>query len=178
MTEPSGFTVEPFTADQLRADLPALAAVLHACVEDGASVGFVLPYGMDEAAAFFERKVLPGLAAGGLMMLVARMGGRIVGTVQLDHDTMPNQRHRAEVRKLLVHPDARRKGVATALMRAIEADARRLGRTLLTLDTRTGDGAEPLYLGLGYKIAGRIPDFCRDTVSERLDPTTLMYKRL
>ncbi|MFP3656833.1 GNAT family N-acetyltransferase, partial [Burkholderia sp. SIMBA_052] len=76
---------------------------------------------------------------------VARLGDAIAGTVQLDYDTMPNQRHRAEVRKLLVHPAFRRRGVARALMMELESHARRLERSLLTLDTRTGDSAEPLY---------------------------------
>ena len=56
--------------------------------------------------------------------------------------------------------------------------ASRLGRSLITLDTRTGDAAEPLYKGLGYQIAGIIPGYCRDALSERLDPTTVMYKTL
>jgi len=89
---------------------------------------------------------------------------------------MPNQRHRAEVRKLLVHPDARRRGIARALMAAIERRARHLGRSLLTLDTRTGDGAERLYASLGYETAGVIPGFARDTTEDRLDATTIMYK--
>ena len=53
-----------------------------------------------------------------------------------------------------------------------------LGRSLITLDTRTGDKAEPLYASLDYKTAGVIPDFCRDTIEDRLDPTTIMYKAL
>src|SRR3546814_4925595 len=49
-----------------------------------------------------------------------------------------------------------------------------LERSLITLDTRTGDKAEPLYTSIGYQTAGIIPDFCRDTVEDRLDPTTIM----
>jgi hypothetical protein len=63
-------------------------------------------------------------------------------------------------------------------MQALELRARDLGRSLITLDTRTGDVAEPFYVSLGYVAAGIIPGFCRDTFCERLDPTTIMYKVL
>jgi len=121
---------------------------------------------------------LPALQAGSLVLLVARCKDRIAGTVQLDYGTMPNQRHRAEVRKLLVHPEFRRQGIAKALMTELEARASQLQRSLLTLDTRTGDKAEPLYASLGYRTVGVIPGFCRDTIEERLDSATIMYKAL
>ena len=63
-------------------------------------------------------------------------------------------------------------------MVALEGNARRLNRTLLTLDTRTGDAAEPLYASLGYAVAGVIPGYCRDPFGDQLDPTTIMYKAL
>src|SRR6201996_326173 len=155
-------TITPFTADDLVRHLPELGALLRACVHDGASVGFVMPCGVDESEAFWNGKVLSSLRAGGLVVLVARQGETIAGTVQLDYDTMPNQRHRAEGRKLLVHPASRRRGIAKKLMTELESRARLLQRSLLTLDTRTGDNAEPLYAALGYQTAGVIPQFCRD----------------
>jgi ribosomal protein S18 acetylase RimI-like enzyme len=91
---------------------------------------------------------------------------------------MPNQRHRAEVAKLLVHPDARRRGIARDLMAAIEEIARQEGRTLLTLDTRTGDAAEPLYRDMGYRTAGVIPGYARGPHGRELEATTFMYKVL
>ncbi len=167
-----------FSAVELEAQVTTFAALLKACVEDGASIGFVLPFSLAEAESYWRKKVLPGLESGGLVLVVARQGGCIVGTVQLDHDTFPNQRHRGEVRKLMVHPKARRRGIATSLMQAVEKRAAMLGRSLITLDTRTGDGAEPLYRSLGYQVAGMIPGYCRDTIAERYDPTTIMYKPL
>lgn len=166
------------TADDLERRLDAFAALMLACVEDGASVGFVLPFTLADSAAFWTNKVLPGVRGGKVLLLAAEQDGRLAGTVQLDCDTMPNQPHRAEVRKLLVHPDFRRQGVARALMAELERQAALRQRRLLTLDTRTGDNAEPLYGSLGYRVAGIIPDFCRDTIQDRLDPTTIMYKAL
>ncbi|WP_144142091.1 GNAT family N-acetyltransferase [Paraburkholderia sp. BCC1884] len=174
-------TISSVSADDLTRHLPELGALLRACVDDGASVGFVTPYGVEESEAFWRDKVLTSLRAGGLMLFVARQGNAIAGTVQLDYDTMPNQRHRAEVRKLLVHPAFRRQGVARMLMMALEAHAHRLQRSLLTLDTRTGDKAEPLYTALGYQTAGVIPGYARGTrdhEQDRFDATTIMYKAL
>jgi GNAT superfamily N-acetyltransferase len=157
-------------------DLEQLAGVLHAAVHAGASVGFILPFSLDDARSFWSDKVAPALQSGARRVLIARWDGSIAGTVQLILDTPPNQRHRAEIAKLLVHPDARRRGVARALMTAVEDVTRAEGRTLLTLDTRTGDSAEPLYLSMGYVSAGVIPNYARGPVSPELEPTTLMYK--
>ena len=147
-------------------------------MHDGASIGFVVPHSRDDSKAFWSDKISPALQDGGRLLLVAWRDGRIAGSVQLDYDTPANQPHRAEIRKLLVHPDFRRQGIARRLMAEIECHAARLKRNLLTLDTRTGDSAEPLYRSLGYQTTGIIPGYCRDTLTERLDATTIMYKNL
>lgn len=171
--------ISTLTATDIDAHLGELADLLHACVHDGASIGFVLPHAVADSAAFWVDKVRPAVQAGSRLLLVARRGGTLAGSVQLDHDTPPNQPHRAEVRKLLVHPACRRRGIAQALMAQLEHRAGQLGRSLLTLDTRTGDKAEPLYAALGYRTVGVIPGFCRDTAdAARLDATTIMYKDL
>ena len=174
----SPITISPLSAAEASDHLAELGALLHACVHNGASIGFVLPFSVAEAEAYWRKKVQPRVQDGCVVLLVARMDGRIVGSVQLDYDTPPNQPHRAEVRKLLVHPDCRRQRIGKALMAAIERRAAELGRSLLTLDTRTGDHAEPLYAALGYRTAGIIPGYCRDPFESKLDPTTVMYKAL
>lgn len=156
--------------------LDELAQVLWDCVDGGASVNFVKPYGMDEARAFW-RKVIPGLAAGGALLLAARQEGKIAGTVMLGLDTPPNQPHRADVKKLLVHRGARRQGLARALMLAAEAEARRLGRFLLTLDTQHGGAAERLYRALGYVELGILPDYSLSTEGQ-LEACAFFYKDL
>ena len=159
-------------------EIAMLGEVLRACVHAGASVNFILPFSHADANAFWRNKVLPGVESGLCRVVVARCEGHIVGTVQLDLATPPNQPHRAEVRKLLVHPGARRQGIARALMMEIEQQAREAGRDLLTLDTTTGGFAESLYRSLGYVTVGVIPRYSLKVDSPELDPTTVMYKSL
>lgn len=171
-------TISPFTAAQIEARLDELAGLLHACVEEGASINFIHPYSLEDAKRFWAKKVLPRVGDQELTVLVAEQAGLIVGSVQLDCDTPPNQVHRADIKKLLVDPAFQRRGIGRRLMNEIEAVARRFGRTLLTLDTRSGDKGEPLYLSLGYIAAGIIPNYSRDAVADRLDAATFMYKPL
>ena len=162
----------------ITARLPQLADLLHACVQDGASVGFILPFSRQDSAQFWRGNVLPTVARGVRQLLVAELDGTLAGAVQLDWDTPPNQAHRAEVRKLLVHPMYRRRGMARQLMQAVETQARALPRSLLTLDTRSDDHAQPLYLSLGYQVAGSIPGYALAPEGGRLDATTIMYRQL
>jgi ribosomal protein S18 acetylase RimI-like enzyme len=166
------------TGGDVERDLAMLAEVLHATVHAGASVSFVLPFSKEESLAFWREKVLTGVRGGNRRVLVAREGGEIIGTVQLGLDTVPNQRHRAEVTKLLVHPKARRRGIARALMTALEAVALEEGRTLLTLDTQEAGVAERLYLSMGYVLVGVIPRYARKALVEEMEGASFLYKEL
>jgi hypothetical protein len=170
--------IEELSAADLAREIDAFATLLHDCVHAGASIGFILPFSRDDARAFWRDKIAPGLSAGARRLLVARHEGMLAGTVQLGLDVMPNQRHRGDVSKLMVHPDARRHGIARRLMAELERIARAEGRTLLTLDTREADAAEPLYRSLGYHAVGVIPRYARAPESDRLDGTVIMFKEL
>jgi GNAT superfamily N-acetyltransferase len=159
-------------------EVDMLADVLHAVVHGGAGVSFIVPFSLDDARTFWSGSVLPGVVARRRRVLVARCDSRIVGTVQLDPAWAPNQPHRAEVLKLLVHPEARRRGIARSLMVALEGLARENGWTLLTLDTWTGQAGEQLYRSLGYTAIGSIPRFARGSTTPELEPTTIMFKEL
>ena len=153
----SALEIVELDATAVEAAMGELADVLADCVNGGASVNFMLPYDAADAAGFF-RKVVAGIVRGEIVLLAAKLDGRVVGTVQLGLDTPPNQPHRGEVRKLLVHRAARNKGVGAALMRRIEAIAKARGRTLLVLDTAS-DSAERLYERGGWRRLGTIPDY-------------------
>ena len=179
MTKQDTLTISILSPAEVEAQLDELSVLLHACVQDGASVNFILPYTLDDARAFWTHKVLARLKSSApLTVMVAREGDRIAGSVQLDCDTPPNQAHRADIKKLLVHPDFQRRGIGRRLMGEIEAVARARGVRLLTLDTRSGDKGEPLYESVGFLTAGIIPDYSRDAVVDRLDAATFMYKPL
>jgi len=153
-----------------------LAELLADAVNGGASVGFVTPFGPREAANWW-RSLSADIESGRVILLAARQGDRIVGTVQLRLAPLPNSRHRAEVAKLLVHRDARRRGIARALLAAIEDVARREGRTLLVLDTISGSEADHLYRSLGWTEVGSVPNYAA-MPDGTLAPTTYFYREL
>jgi GNAT superfamily N-acetyltransferase len=156
--------------------LDQLADVLVDCVEGGASVSFMSPFSHQQALTFFG-KAAGSVASGDTVLLAARLGGRIVGTVQLGLDTPPNQPHRADIKKLLVRRSARGHGVGAALMAQVEEEARRRGRWLLVLDTVPGENGHRLYLREGWTLTGLVPDYALFP-DGRLCDTAIMWKRL
>jgi len=152
-----------------------LAEVLVDCVDGGASVSFMAPFGRDQAAAYF-RRIAESVARGETLLLAARLDGRIVGTVQIGLATPPNQPHRADVMKLLVHRSAQGRGIGAALMARAEDEARARRRTLLVLDTAEG-AAQRLYTRAGWVRVGIIPGYALWPDGRPCD-TTIFWKRL
>jgi GNAT superfamily N-acetyltransferase len=168
--------IQRLTSGNVTPALPKLAALLQNAVESGASIGFLTPFSHEDAMAYWQ-EVVPALQGTQRILLIAREGRDIAGTVQLDLAGRPNGSHRAEVAKLMVHTTHRGRGIAKALMNAIEHEARLAGRTTLILDTREGDPSEQLYLKLGYSRAGTIPEYARSSDGS-LHTTVFMYKLL
>jgi GNAT superfamily N-acetyltransferase len=161
---------------ELRAQLDALAAVLADCVAGGASVSYMAPFTHEQARAVFEA-VAAEVDQGRRLLLGAFADGRLVGTVQVVLALPPNQPHRAEIAKLLVHRSARKRGIAQRLMEQAESEARAEGKTLLVLDTVTGDAAERLYARLGWTKVGVIPGYALYPDGRPCD-TTVFWKAL
>ena len=154
----------------------ALAEVLHDCVAGGASVGFMAPFSLDDARAVFEGFAAEA-AQGRRAILAAFAGDRLVGTVQVILALPPNQPHRGEIAKLLVHRSARRRGIAELLMQQAETEARAEGKTLLVLDAVTTDDAARLYRRLGWTEVGVVPGFALYPDGRPCD-TTYFWKGL
>jgi GNAT superfamily N-acetyltransferase len=174
VTGPPQIDVRRLAASELPAHLDGLAAVLADCVAGGASVSYMAPFTHADARAQFEGWAVE-VERGTRLLLAAFRDGEVVGTVQVVFATPPNQPHRADIAKLLVHRGARRRGVAQLLMERAEAEARAEGRTLLVLDTVTGDDAERLYTRLGWTRVGVIPDYALYPDGRPCD-TTLFWK--
>ncbi len=155
--------------------LRELSAVLVDAVESGAGVSFMSGLTLDEAEAWW-RKVL-GAATSRTVILAARDERGMVGTVQLQPAWPPNQPHRADVAKLIVHRRARGRGIARGLMEELERRAREQGFTLLLLDTCKGSAAERLYTSLGWTRVGEVPHFALNPDGSFCD-TVFFYKQL
>ena len=170
MTDPSIRRAERLADD----DIAGLARVLQDCVVGGASIGFMQPFTIEVATAFWQR-IAKGVAAGERALLIAEDDDGIVGTVQLVLAQPDNQPHRADLAKMLVHRRARRRGLGASLMRAAEAMARDCGRSLLVLDTVTGGDGERLYAGLGWQRCGVVPNYALFPDGGYCD-TTIFFK--
>lgn len=170
------FDISVATPETYPALIDQLAAILKACVDGGAGVHFLAPLALERGVRFW-RDTEAAIRSGDRRLFYAHQGNRVLGTVQLVLGQTENGWHRAEISKMLVAPEARRMGVARALLLRAEADARAEKRELLFLDTVSDSPAEHLYAGIGYQLAGRIPNYAKYADGSSC-PTSLMYKRL
>ncbi|WP_105373878.1 GNAT family N-acetyltransferase [Neorhizobium huautlense] len=169
-------TIRIVDAEEARAVLPDLSEILSDCINGGASVGFMLPFEPSDATGYWQ-EIADAVEKGSIILAVAEVEGRVVGTVQVGLASKPNQPHRGDLMKLLVHRSARGLGLSRKLMEVVEAEAARRGRTLLVLDTATGSEAESIYPRFGWERVGVIPDYAM-WPQGGFCGTTLFYKRV
>ena len=88
--------------------------------------------------------------------LVAEVGDAVVGYIRLKPPTtLPENAHVLHVSGIAVHPGARRRGVAAALLSAAEPFARSCGAVKISLRVLGSNGpAMALYERLGYVREG------------------------
>jgi GNAT superfamily N-acetyltransferase len=168
--------IRRLAGSELQASLDGLAGVLADCVAGGASVSYLAPFPHEQARAAFE-VMAAEVEAGRRLLLAAFAEDELVGSVQVILALPPNQPHRAEIAKLLVHRSARRRGIAQLLMEHGESEARAAGKTLLVLDAVTGGDAERLYARLGWTRVGVIPGYALYPDRRPCD-TTIFWKAL
>lgn len=169
-------TIERLSLPASDADLRQLADLLVDAVESGAAVSFLAPLTRERAEAWWRHTIASADARA--IFLVARDAEGIVGTVQLHPAWAPNQPHRAEIAKLIVHRRARRAGLGRRLMASVERAARHAGFTLLTLDAKRGEAADLLYRSLGWIAAGTVPRYAIDTDGKTPHDAVIFYKEL
>ena len=171
-----GLEIRRLEAEEVAASLDALAAVLHDCVAGGASIGYLDPFTHEDARVAFEAFARE-VEVGRRLLVAAFLDDRLVGSVQVVLVLPPNQPHRGEITKLLVHRAARRRGIAENLMLAAEAEARAEGKSLLVLDAVSDGDAARLYARIGWTPVGIVPDFALYPDGRFCD-TTYFFKRL
>ena len=157
-------------------DIRALAELLLDAVDSGAGVSFLSDLTLDVAETWW-RSVLTSSSPRAVILVARERDGNVVGTVQLQPAWAPNQPHRADVAKLIVHRRARRRGIARLLMDALERAAGDAGFTLLLLDTCKGYDAERLYESTGWVRVGEVPGFALNPDGSLCD-TVFFYKQL
>jgi GNAT superfamily N-acetyltransferase len=174
MTKPTA-AIERLVLPASASDLRGLAQLLVDAVESGAAVSFIAPLTLERAEEWWRTTLATSDRRA--IFLAARDGDGVAGTVQLHPAWAPNQPHRAEIAKLLVHRRTRRTGLGTRLMRTIEDAAHLAGFSLLTLDAKRGAAAEHLYRQLGWTAAGTIPRYALDPDGTPHD-AVIFYKHL
>ncbi|MGN8029679.1 GNAT family N-acetyltransferase [Pseudomonas sp. 22189] len=142
----------------------------------GASVGFMADLDAAQARAYFD-EVQQHVNKGSVLLWVVVKDEEVQASVQLGLCQKANSLNRAEVQKLLVREQARRRGLGQQLMNALELEAAKHKRGMLYLDTEAGSPAEEFYKALGYTRAGEIPDYACDPHGT-YRPTALYYKIL
>lgn len=170
--------VAKLAASDVSSQLADFSHLLIDCVQAGASIGFMDSLN-DRAARAFWSGIADVVDADERSIWSARdtASGTLLGTVQLITGLPDNQPHRGDVAKLMVSPDARRRGVADALMAALESHARETGLRTLVLDTVTGSPAEALYRKRGWVEVGPVPDYALFPDGSPCS-TTFFYKSL
>jgi GNAT superfamily N-acetyltransferase len=98
------------------------------------------------AANFTPETVLDDLRRN--YMLVAELGGRIVGTASLGGTVLAPTRQ--AVRTFFVDAELQGTGIGTKLLAAIEAEARRMG--LPRLHVQSSIAGEPFYAARGFAV--------------------------
>lgn len=161
------------TFAQYREDLITL---LIDAVRHGASVGFMDDLDLPQASRYFN-EVHTQLEQGSLLLWVLVEDQRVLASVQLALCQKSNGLNRAEVQKLLVLNEVRRRGLGQVLIHALEQGARQQKRGLLHLDTEAGSPAENFYSALGYTRVGELPNYCQSP-DGHYSPTAIYFKTL
>nr|WP_216593412.1 GNAT family N-acetyltransferase [Rossellomorea aquimaris] len=156
----------------IESHLGELSELLISVVDDGASIGFLSPLDRSTAMDYWQNALDQTI-----ILLVSKMENQIVGTVQIHLCAKQNGKNRAEIAKMMVHPQFRQKGIARRLMQKAEERAKEEGRTLLVLDTVEGASSNHLYTSLGFLQGGRIPDYAASPFGE-LEATIIYYKQI
>ena len=168
--------IKTLSPRELDANLPIFVELLQESVDGGGALGFHAPLAATEAIEYW-RALRSEIESGSRVVLAASENGRIVGSGQLALAPWRNARHRASIEKVFVSTALRGRGIAKALINALQDAARLRGRSLLLINARQGAAAEQLYKRMGYREFGVIPGYAMGPGGERWD-SVCMYREL
>jgi ribosomal protein S18 acetylase RimI-like enzyme len=146
----------------MRAD-EALHAEVHrvvtAVVALGGAVGWLAVPDEDETRAWLDAQLALAGAGDGAFCAV-RVEERVEALGVWNRFPDAVLRPNAEIRKVMVHPDARGRGLGRTVTEALTQHATEAGIEVLVLDARGNNhAAHALYEALGWTRCGTIPDF-------------------
>ncbi len=167
--------IQSLTAADAHWEHDALSALLRNVVDAGACIGFPAPLSHEEATRYWVA-LQPALDVNHTLW-IARVADRVVGSVQLHGCDGADARHRAEVSRLMVHVDMRLRGIAAAMMAALERHAVDTDRSLLVLDVDNDSAADTALTRLGWQRAGQVPGYAASSSGE-LRAFARLYKTL
>jgi len=158
--------------------LDAVHRVVGAVMRLGGAVGWVDVPDRAETAGWLAG-IAAEVKAGRTRMALLELDGRVAALGRWTRYAKDTVAVNAEVLQVMVHPDARGRGLARRLVAALVEDARAKRVETLTLDVRGNNhAAMALYESLGFEVYGRLPDFVAvgderwDRVLYRLDLRT------
>lgn len=151
--------------DRERADVHRLVAAVAAL---GGAVGWLHVPDRAEVDAWLD-----GLAPGTRTIAAYDDSGALVGLGTWARLPAEVLRQMAEIRKVMVDPEARGRGVGRAVTAALVEDCRAAGVEAVSLDCRGNNHAAlGMYAGLGFVVSGRRPDWIA-VGGERFDQVLL-----
>lgn len=153
-----------------------LTQLLVEVIADGGSMGFLADVTVTELTAFWTLE-LSKVQSDMSVLVCAMDADSCIAVGILTFEAKANGRHRAEVRKMMTHPQYRHMGIASQILRRLEAVAFARGVRLLTLKTETGSVASVLYSHMGWTLMGGIPNYAAGP-DRSLHSVSFYYKEL
>lgn len=154
---PAAFDVIPVTAAD-RWLVRDTQAIIGACVDAGAGLGWITPPPYEEIEAIVS-SCAQGRAMGTASMVVAILDSAQVGVGWWKRYERESHRRNAELEKLAVNPGQHGLGIGRQIAEVLIEDARRSEIDLLTLDVRSDTvHAQQLYASLGFEVYGVLRD--------------------
>ncbi len=136
-------------------DLDEMLEFINSLVREGADITVDREYTRDQEVEWLAG-YLSDLERGGVVGIAAEVDGRFVGQLQVS--PRKGLSSHVGVLGISVMEGYRGMGIGTEMMIEAEAQAKRLGIEVITLEVfATNDRALRVYLKLGYEIVGRIP---------------------